>query len=1601
MTVVAMDADNEAERRPARNRIGWNLALASLGLLLASGAQAQETVKLWRTNSLALAPQTTEAAMQQGIRNYFAQFGGPPMSMYVKSQSALNSKTVYKYAIEPKPPTLTDWAYRELNDPSGTPTQASLEAIVARIKQGYDAQSVAQGCAAASTVTPTVWTTDLTWSTSPIAIRESTPTDVKYMVAPGGGGACYLTNTQVKIVKDRAASCPGLLMSWKSDLSACAAGPSFDMVYYSEPLPSNDCPVGNPCDPTTGDKSEPAHDFDLGWIAFDRHYHSLTSTVAGGFGYGWTHSHNLRLSVGPDPTTPSDPTVRIGFVEADGSQVAFTPVGAAYEANDQSGDRIVADGAQWLMHRSDRVLRFDAAGRLLEQRFENGSVLSYSYDAMRRLGSISHNSGRSLVFEYTAGGDDAPITAIRSAGVALASFAYNANGQVETVTYPGGESRTYHYEDTRFPLNLTGVTAEGGQRYSTFNYDAKNRVTLSVHSGNADRVTLTYPSTGGSIVTDPLDRQTTYALTASPASGAPRKVSGLTDTRGTIGRTYYDETVDFRRRLDTVTDRNGTQTKHTYAEANDPVTGQPARTHTVKEAVGLAQERSSLERRDVASNRTVLTQVGNRETRIVRNARLQPVTVTVRDTVSNQTRTTTYAYCEAADVAASNSTCPILGLVKSVDGPRTDVNDVTTFQYYGSDDSTCATQPALCTYRKGDLRKVVDALGRSTETFGYDPQGRPLSVVDANGIVTDYEYHPRGWLTATKVRGADNSVETDDRITRVEYWPTGLVKRITPPGGAYITYTYDTAQRLTSVADKAGNKIQYTLDLAGNRKQEDTKTASGTLKRTLSRVFNTLGQLQTAKDSLAHATTFSYDTDGNPDLTTDALNRVTNQDHDPLNRLSRTLQDVGGLAVETKLEYNALDQLTKVTDPKGLATTYGYNGFGDQVQLTSPDTGVTTYGYNSAGLLASKQDANDANPHTYTYDALNRPKTVSYGGGANDVEYDYDTVNTVCTAGENFALGRVTAMRTDGTELKYCYDRWGQLVRKVQTVGTRSFTLRYAYTSSGQVRSITYPDNAIVDYVRNTQDQVTEVGIKPAGGVRTVLLNNAAYEPFGPATGWTYGNGRNLARTYDQDYRAKTILDSATGGLSLAYGYNEVGELTELKDGLQSAFLAKYDYDTLGRLKITRDGPTGTPLETYGYDATGNRSSLLHGGITTNYTYPTTSHRLSNVGGVSRGFDAVGNTTSIGGTAREFVYNANDRMSQVKQAGVVKASCRYNARGERVSRADNATGAITGYTLYDEAGHWLGDYDANGATKQQAIWLGDAPVGLVVGAGVAQTLRYVQPDHLGTPRAVIDPSRNLAVWTWDAKGEAFGNNPPNQDPDQDGTAFVLDMRFPGQRFDAASGLIYNYFRDYDPTIGRYIQSDPIGLSGGLSTFGYAGGSPLTAADPFGLECPPQLKQERKCFNASNYDATRHGSRTVIGSAATDQIFLANGRRLDRSETDEHFASIGKDGSFTIIPAPTQETAKGVKGDFSVTREETAAICHSHPKDKQFESIPGYGEHEAVLLGYPSYIVRNSVYGVLEIDKGQFQYRILRGTLPLNDLRNIQSRLNQFQNRLSP
>jgi len=105
-------------------------------------------------------------------------------------------------------------------------------------------------------------------------------------------------------------------------------------------------------------------------------------------------------------------------------------------------------------------------------------------------------------------------------------------------------------------------------------------------------------------------------------------------------------------------------------------------------------------------------------------------------------------------------------------------------------------------------------------------------------------------------------------------------------------------------------------------------------------------------------------------------------------------------------------------------------------------------------------------------------------------------------------------------------------------------------------------------------------------------------------------------------------------------------------------------------------------------------------------------------------------------------------------------------------------------------------------------------------------------DHLNTPRLVADAT-GTTVWRWD-QAEPFGNNPADEDPDSNSVAFDLPLRLPGQRYDKESGLHYNYFRDYDTGIGRYVQSDPIGLRGGINTYGYVEGKPLEFVDPVGL-----------------------------------------------------------------------------------------------------------------------------------------------------------------------
>ncbi|WP_409976328.1 RHS repeat-associated core domain-containing protein [Xanthomonas graminis] len=1219
---------------------------------------------------------------------------------------------------------------------------------------------------------------------------------------------------------------------------------------------------GDPINTATGNFFRQDTDYDSPtWLTLRRFYNSKTFVTSVALGKQWRHSFERKLDL--MLSSVANGGSRIDVQRPDGGVERFRPNNGAWTPDPDIADSLTErrDSAGVLLGYSLAVAAtqqtemYDTAG-LLRSVFDRmgQTVLTLDYSDLppvagtkpppNLLQRVTDAGGRSLSFAYDSNNRLRTVT-LPDGGTL--TYGYDSTGNLTSVQYPDGKTRQYVYNEASLtsnksqPTALTGVIDEKGVRFETTRYASGGNAIASSFAGNADAITVEYSASTSNwatpaTVTSPLGTQVYLSYTDS-GYGSLKPTGAGVPCGEQCNQPWDALTYDDNGYPASATDFKGNVTKTTYA-AGGLLTQQIDASGTAQQRTTNTTWNASLR---VPLTRVVLDAAGKTvaKTAWAYNARGQQTARCLADPSVSAAmsyscggaakapagvRQWLTSYCDTVD----GTQCPQIGLVLSQDGPRTDVADTITYRYYlTADESGCASTGGAC-HRAGDLYQVVDALGRATTYVAYDRNGRPTRTQDANGLIRDLTYTPRGWAASSTLRAnADGTPSDQDQTTLMAYDAVGSVSKVTDPDGTFVTYGYDAAHRLTDVTDGAGNSIHYTLDASGNRAKEDTKDASGALKHTLSRIYNKLGQLATQATAEADPTDFSYDSNGNVQLVTDALKRKTQTDYDPLNRVKQALQDVGGIAAKTQFEYDALDRTTKVTDPKGLATRYQYNGLGDLLKLTSPDTGVTSYTYNSAGNLLTQTDAR-ATKTSYIYDALGRLAKATYADKALIASYTYDASQTICATGETFVLGRLSKLQDGSGLTQYCYDRFGRVVRKVQTTNGKALTVRYAYTKGGRLSRVTYPDGAVVDYVRNALGQATEVGVTAAGGTRQKLLGGATYYPFGPSAGWSYGNGRPLQRVFDQDYRPQAIQDSRSDGLNIGFAFDPVGNLTALTAPGNTAPVVSLGYDTLSRLTAFKDGPTGTVIDGYSYDATGNRLSAQVNGSIQTYSYPTESHRLASVAGAARSYDAAGNTTAIDGKAREFAYDATGRMSQAKRGGTLAMEYRYNDRGEQVRRF---LGTTNTYTLYDEAGHWLGDYDSNGKALQQAIWLDDLPVGVLAGTA----LNYVQPDHLGTPRTVIDPVRDVAIWKWDIKGEAFGNTPPDQDADRDGTAFVFGMRFPGQRYDGATGLNQNYYRDYSADSGRLMQSDPSGLAGGINTYFYVMGNPLMYTDARGLE----------------------------------------------------------------------------------------------------------------------------------------------------------------------
>jgi RHS repeat-associated protein len=1154
-------------------------------------------------------------------------------------------------------------------------------------------------------------------------------------------------------------------MAWNSSTSACELH-NIAMLWVPTPVCSSNDRVGNPCSVSSGNKSLEETDLNLPWITFRRSYQSLITTSYGAFGKHWTHSSNVRLLRAGNSL--------YGIVSESGQLIPLK----LEETATGSGERIADAGGgnkKWL--RPDGSSRtFSALGRLVRDDLPDGHWYTYGYDGGGRLTTITHSSGRVLSFVYVPGPayTESRIGEIKLGTTVLVSYEYDAQDNLALVRYADNTTRRYHYENSAFPTHLTGVTDEGGVRFATYSYDSIGRVTSSEHASSAGRVELVYQADGSTMVTDALGKISTYQFTSG--DGYYRKPRAVTYDGATESWTFPAPSSDFRRRPTEVVDRNGVLTKYEYSQYYDSVSGATLNRTRRIEAFGTPRQRTIDTDRLYGSAQLAKEVGGGKTTTYTHNSRQQVVTSTEKDNATSLQRTTTYAYCESVNLSAG---CPWIGLLKSVNGPRTDVTDVISFEYDA----------------QGNLAKSANAAGHITTYNTYNAHGQPLTITDPNGVVTTLTYDLRQWLK-TRAVGTE--------VTSFDYWPTGLLKKATLPDGSYLEYAYDAAHRLTDINDSEGNRIHYTLDAMGNRTAEEVYDSSNALTQTRTRVFDTLNRLHKeigAAGGTSVTTTFGYDNNGNQTNIDAPMGRSTHQGYDELNRLTSVTDPAGGI---TQYGYNALDQLISVTDPRNKVTSYQYNALGDLIEQTSPDTGTAINMYDSGGNLKTRTDAR-GKTGTYGYDARNRVTSVTYPD---------QTIGYVYDSGTN-QKGRLTQVTDNSGSTSWTYDAQGRVLSRQQTMGSVTKTLGYGYDSAGRLETLTLPSGNTITY-GYAAGKVTSLTLNGS----TTILSNVLYQPFGPTTGWTWGNNTFAIREYDLDGK---IIDLDSAGLK-TYGYDDAFRITSITDSTDPSLSHSYGYDLLDRLTSA----TGASLnQSWTYDANGNRLTQ-RGGSPSTYTISSTSNRINSITGSlarSYGYDAAGNATSDGSAT--YTYDDAGRMVSATKAGTT-AAYSLNALGQRVKKT--VSGAST-YFVYDESGHLIGEYDSAGNLIQETVWFDDSPVATIKPNGAGMSLFYIHTDHLNTPRRISRPSDNAIVWRWDS--DPFGAIAANEDPDGDSVSFAYNLRFPGQSYDLETGLHYNHFRDYDPAVGRYVESDPIGLFGGLNTYGYVYSDPLSRIDPTG------------------------------------------------------------------------------------------------------------------------------------------------------------------------
>lgn len=1059
---------------------------------------------------------------------------------------------------------------------------------------------------------------------------------------------------------------------------------------------------------------------------------------------------------------------------------------------------------------------------------------SSTYDPnFGQLTSQTDELGRKTLYDLDAHGNTVKITrvvgAVGGTDDAVTQFTYTAHGLVDTTTDPLGRVTDYDYDALSRLITVTYAVGTASQGIQRFEYDAAGNIAATIDENN-HRTESEYDSLNR--VTQVRDALANLTQFTYDAAG---NVATVTDARGSV--TEY--TYDGKDRLIAVTDALDKTTQLAYDAAGnltsqvDPLNRTTTYRYDARnrlvETIDAASGRTLLAY-DADDHVTQVTDPAGRTTTSEYDARGR----LVRD-IDAAGQATVYAY-DAADqlISATDKLGRRTRYAYDEFGHRTTITDplngVSTLQYDLA----------------GNVVAATDALGRTTR-YAYDARNRLVTVTNPLNGITRYEYDAAGNRTAV--------TDTLGNTTRTAYDEVNRVKQTADPLSHWTFFEYDAVGNLTEVTDALGRKTGYTYDRL-NRRTSTTDARAGVTRWT----YDDAGQMVAQTDQLNRTTTFAYDALGRRTIATDPLGQAVTTTYDAVGNVTATTDALGH---KIRWAYDALDHVTSSTDANGAITRFTYDAVGNLRSLTDPVNNTTSLVYDDLDrLVRETNQLGDSRTHVYdavgnrvratdrngrgrvfTFDALDRQTKEEWLSGAA-------VVRTITTTYD--ANGQITAASDPDSSYSYGYDAVGRLtsVSNSGTLGVPVVVMTYGYDDVGNLvsRSDTIGGSAAgtIERIYDGLDRVTRIAQSGPGVTekRVDLSYDAASQWAMISRYADLAGTQHVASshyTYDAASRLTRLAHSPSttppapgvvDGLFAYYDhtYDQADRITQVtsKDGTTS-----YNYDAVDQLMGADHSFQAD--ESYTYDPNGNRTNT---GYTTG-----ANNRLLSDGTYNYEYDAEGNRTRrvqiATGAITQYSWDHRNRLVHVtttSNGGIILGDFyyTYDVNDRRIAKSIDRDGAGPAAA---ESERFVYDRDHIGLTLDGAgqvthrYLYGTVMDQILSDDGTSGGLLWPLTDHLGTLRDLVDSS---GVVRNHLRYDSFGRITTESDP-----AVEHVFAFAGREWDDESGLYYYRARYYDPSVGRFLSTDPVRpqLLRPLTSNAYQFvlNNPLLVTDPFGTE----------------------------------------------------------------------------------------------------------------------------------------------------------------------